>query len=244
MWLVRSSGPSALAKRRTVTQTDRSRSANAAYRPLGLHDVLLERRPRRVGAIHVLREEGRIVALAAVEVRGRLEHHLAHRRVRPAAGGQDVHRPDHVVLVGDPLRGEHGVDDQPRVHHRVDVRGADDPAQQGVLVPDAHVLRAVELAGGVLGADADDRLDRRVALQRLREPPAPVRRQAGDEDASGGHPSHTDRRRPIMSSTSSWMRPRISSAISCSSPRSSSVDSSRRSVRTGGRKRRRNLAGR
>ena len=37
-----------------------------------------------------------------------------------------------------------------------------DPLEQRVLGPDAHVLRARQLAGRVLGADADDHLDVRV----------------------------------------------------------------------------------
>ena len=89
-----------LAKRSTVTVTS------------GV--ALRERRPRRArprrcparsgvrggcGRRIVLGEVRRVVALAAVEVRRGLEHELAHRRVRRRAGGEDVHRPDHVVLV-------------------------------------------------------------------------------------------------------------------------------------------------
>ena len=59
-----------------------------------------------------------------------------------------------------------------------------DPPQQRVLGADADVLGALELARRVLGRDADDHLDRRVALERLGEPAAPEAREAGDEDRS------------------------------------------------------------
>ena len=54
---------------------------------------------RRVRPAHPLAEEGRIVLRGAVEVRRGLEDELAHGESGPAAGGEDVHRPDHVVLV-------------------------------------------------------------------------------------------------------------------------------------------------
>ena len=56
------------------------------------------------GRLHLLGEEARVVALAAVVVRGGLEDELRHRRVRPAAGREDVHRPEHVHLVRDARR--------------------------------------------------------------------------------------------------------------------------------------------
>ena len=87
---------------------------------LGLDDVALDRRARRVRPRHLLGEVRRVVLLAAVVVRRGLEDDLAHGRVRPAAGGEDVHRPDDVVLVGLAAAGHHRVDDQPRVDHGVD----------------------------------------------------------------------------------------------------------------------------
>ena len=214
----------------------------AADRVLGLHDVRLQARARRVRALHRLGEEGRVVALAAVVVRGGLEDDLAHGRVRPAAGREDVHRPDHVDLVRVARRGLDRVHDQPRVDHRVDLGRLHDPPQQRVLGADAHELRALELHRRVLGADPDDRLDALVAPRGPREPPAPERRDAGDEDA--GHPNQTERRWASMSISSSWMRTRISSATVWMSPRSSHGSSPMSSVGTGSRKRILNLAGR
>ena len=209
---------------------------------LGLDDVGLQARARRVRALHRLREERRVVALAAVVVRGGLEDDLAHGRVRPAAGGEDVHRPDHVDLVRVARRGLDRVHDEPRVDHRVDLGRLHDPAQQRVLGADADELRALELERRVLRADADDRLDALVALERLGELAAPERRHAGDEDPA--HPNQTERRWASMSISSSWMRPRISSATVCTRPRSCHGSSPHWSVGMGSRKRILNLAGR
>ena len=80
-----------------------------------------------------------------------------------------------------------GVHDQAAVDDRVDLGRLDDPPQEGVLGSDADELGAVELARRVAVVDADDGLDLLVLLERLGEPAAPVGRQAGDEDAPGGH---------------------------------------------------------
>jgi hypothetical protein len=138
-----------------------------------------------VRALHPLGEEGRVVLLAAVVVRRRLEHDLAHGRVGPRAGGEDVHRPDHVDLVGRARRGGRRVDDQARVDHGVDLRGLHDPPQQRVLGADADELRPLQLQGRVVGRDAHDHLDGRVLLERLGQLAAPEARQARDEDALG-----------------------------------------------------------
>ena len=236
------SGPSALTNRSNVTVTSRVAARERLDGALCLDDVLLDRRARRVRPAHLLGEVRGVVALAAVVVGRGLEHDLADRGVRPAAGREHVHRPDHVVLVRGARGGERGVDDQARVDHGVDVRRPHDPLEQRVLGADAHVLGPGQLAGRVLGADADDHLDVPVQLERLGEPAAPVGRDAGDQDA--GHPSHTDRRLPTMSISSSWMRARISSATSWTSPLSSHGSPPRSSVRTGARKRSLNLAGR
>ena len=199
---------------------------------------------------HRLGEVGGIVALAAVEVRRGLEDELAHRRVRAAQAARMFIVPIDVVLVRGTRRRGGGVDDQARVDHGVDVRRAHDPLEQRVLRPDAHVLRARQLAGRILGADADDHRHGRVALERLRQPAAPVGRQAGDQDPAAAcarlraHPSHTERRRPTMSISSSWIRARMSPATSWTSALSSHGSGPMRSVRTGARKRSLNLAGR
>ena len=172
---VSTSGPRTLAQRRMVVATSGFRCAYSLDGLLGLDDVALEPGTRRVRASHLLGEEGGVVLLGAVVVRGALEHDLAHRRVAPGAGGEDVHRPDHVVLVGE-ARGRHQrVDDQAGVDDRVDLRGPDDPLQQRVLVRDLHVLGPLELAGRRLAVHADDRVDVLEALERLREPSRPSR---------------------------------------------------------------------
>ena len=105
VWLVRS--VRARARWRSAARTRSTpglRSANASTARSASTTSFSSAGPRRMRALHVLREEGRVVALAAVEVRGGLEDHLAHRRVRPAARGEDVHRPDDVVLVRDARR--------------------------------------------------------------------------------------------------------------------------------------------
>jgi hypothetical protein len=43
-----------------------------------------------------------------------------------------------------------------------------------VLCIDPHKFRALELVSRVLDVDADQRLDRRLALERLGEPPTDV----------------------------------------------------------------------
>ena len=88
-----------------------------------------------------------------------------------------------------------GVHDEPRVDHGVDLGGAHDPPDQRVLVRDADELGALELAGRVLGVDADDHVHRGIALERLGEPPTPVGGQPGDEyPAALGHRRHLSRR--------------------------------------------------
>src|SRR3712207_8641456 len=57
------------------------------------------------------------------------------RSVGTAAGGQDVHRPDHVVLVRVARGGDGRVDDQAGVDDGVDLGGVDDAPQQRVLGP-------------------------------------------------------------------------------------------------------------
>ena len=94
---------------------------------LGLDDVALDPRGGRVRAAHGLREEGRVVLGRAVVVRRGLEDEAAHARA--AARGQDVHRPDHVVLVRLARAGGDRVDHQAAVHDCVDLGGLDDPPE-------------------------------------------------------------------------------------------------------------------
>ena len=125
---------------------------------------------------------------AAVEVGRGLEDHLAHRRVRPAAGGEDVHRPDHVVLVG--LRG--------RGRRRSPPPGAcPPPCRSRPPRPRAAAARAgrppsrtrcararpcgSSLSTPITASTSGKR------LERLGEPAAPVGREPGDEDAPRVH---------------------------------------------------------
>jgi hypothetical protein len=96
--------------------------------------------------------------------------------------------------VREPRRGRGRVDHEPRVDHGVDLGRLHDAPQQRVLVADAHVLGALELDRGVVDVDADDRLHRTLALQRLGHPASPVGREAGHEDPARDHPNQIERR--------------------------------------------------
>ena len=87
------------------------------------------------------------------------------------------------------------------------------------------------------------------ALQRLREPRAPVGREPGDEDPVGSarlaHPNHTDLRLATISCRFSWIRARISCATVCTSALSWTASAPPSStVSIGSRKRILNFAGR
>jgi hypothetical protein len=75
-----------------------------AHRALGVDDVALDRRARRVRAVHGLGEEARVVLLGAVVVGAGLEDDLAHGVALAPAGGQHVHRA-HDVVLGEPAAG-------------------------------------------------------------------------------------------------------------------------------------------
>src|SRR5436190_1843932 len=181
------------------------------HRSFRVQDVALDRRVGRMRTAHLLREERWVVLRGAVEVRRGLEHELAYRRFRAAARGQDVHGPDHVVLVGEARTRGRGVDDEPRVDHGVDLCRLHDAPEQRVLGAHAHEFGALELARGVLGVDADDHLHVWIRLERLGEAAAPVGGETGDEYAlAGSHPNHTELRFSSMSKRFSWIRVRMS----------------------------------
>ena len=217
-----------------------------AHGALGVDDVALDRRAGGVRAVHGLGEEGRVVLLGAVVVGAGLEDDLADGVALSPARGEHVHRAHHVVLVGQPRAGDDRVDHQARVDHRVDLGRLHDPADERMRVGHAHVLGAVQLDLRRAAVDADDRLDRRVALERLGQPAAPVRRQPGEQDPLRAHPNQTLRRSPSMSTSSAWMVARISCATVCTRALSSHGSSPKAgsSVGTAGRKRSLNLAGR
>ena len=164
-----------------------------AHGALGLDDVALDRRARRVRAVasSSVKNAGSSCS-AAVVVRAGLEDDLARPACpRPPHAASTFIVPDDVVLVGQARAGDDRVDDQPRVDHGVDLGRLDDAPDQRVRVGDAHVLGALQLDLRRAPVDADDRLDRGVALERLREPAAPVGRQAGEQDPPGAHPNQT-----------------------------------------------------
>ena len=191
--------------------------------PLGLDDVLLDRRLRRPPADHLLGEERGIVVLAAVHVSRGFEDHLADRRLRARARGQDPLRAEHVDLVRSAERRGQRVGDQSRVDDRVDAGRPHDPPQQSVIGVDADELGPLERVLGVGGVDPDDRLELWIGLEQLGQPSAPMAREVRDQDplerggvrfsgaACGVHPSHTLRRWATSSSRFSWIRARISS---------------------------------
>ena len=253
---VSTSGPSTLAQRSDRDGRLRALFGELRDRRLRLPDVALQRRAGRMRAAHLLGEEGRVVAVRSVVERAGLEDELPHRRILARAGGEDVHRPDHVVLVGGARGHPERVDDEPGVDDGVDLGRADDPLDQGVLVRDLHELGALELAARLAAVDPDDRLDLLEALERLGQPPTPVRGEAGDQDAprrgvAGNglgqlrHPNHTDLRLPTISCRSSWMRARTSWATVCTSALSWAASRPPSStVSIGSRNRILNLAGR
>ena len=235
------SGPRPLQKRSVVTVTPGLRSAKprtaSSASTMSRSSRVRGGCGRRMSSVKKLW----VVALAAVVVGARLEDDLLHRRVRAAARGQDVHRPDDVLLVRDPGRGGRRVHDEASVDHGVDLGGVHDPAQQRVMRAHADELGALERAVRVVRGDADDHLHRRVGLQLLREPATPVAGQAGDQDAA--HPSHTDLRSASIAYSSSWIRARTSSATVCTRPLSFHGSSPHWSVGIGSRKRMKNFAG-
>jgi hypothetical protein len=77
-----------------------------------------------------------------------------------------------------------GVDDEEGVEDGVDLRGLHDAGEDGVALVGLDELGALQLDPGLLGVEADDRLDVGVVLDRLSQPPTPEAAQPGDEDAS------------------------------------------------------------
>ena len=114
---------------------------------VGLDDVGLQSRVRLVRAEHLLGEEARVVALAAVVVGAGLEHDLASpaspARRRPRGCSSSRSR---CCSCATRARRGRGVDDQAGVDHGVDLGRVDDPAQQRVLGADADELGALERA--------------------------------------------------------------------------------------------------
>ena len=107
--------------------------------------------------------------------------------------------------------------------------------------PDPHELGALELAVGSSGltpmiASTAGSCSIAWASRPPQYVEMPVTRTL--------HPSHTDRRWETRSTSSSWIRERMSSATVCTSPLSSHGRSPHWSVGIGSRKRMRNLAGR
>ena len=166
-----------------------------------------ERCPRRPGARGVLAEPHRVLRGTAVDHRGGLHDHVAHRRRRRRRRGEQVHRADHVDLVHRPPRHLCRVDHQEGVDDRVDLGGPHDPRQDGVVRVDPHVLGAFQLDGGLGRVQPDDDLDVGVGLECLRHATTPERAEAGHEHATGArlrvrgrvHPNHTERRRRSIS---------------------------------------------
>ena len=76
------SGPEAVGEAQDGDDLVRVALGEGRDGALGLDDVALDRRARRVRPRHLLGEVRRVVLLAAVVVRGGLEDDLAHGRVR------------------------------------------------------------------------------------------------------------------------------------------------------------------
>ena len=168
---------------------------------LDLEQRSLDRRGRGPGARHVFAEAVRVGLARAVDETRALQHDLAHRTPGRARGREQVHRADHVDLVQRATRRARGVDDEVRVHDRVDLRGAHDAGEDRVRRVGAHELGAFERCARIARVDADDDFDVGSLFERLREASAPVRRQSGDERAHAvpAYPNHTLRRLRSMS---------------------------------------------
>ncbi len=149
---------------------------------------MLDRRAPRPGTRHLLTEERRIAGGGSVVVSRGPEDQPAHR-IGPARLEQ-LRRVVQVDLARPASRGEQGIGDQPRVDHGVDPHRLDDPAQLHGRHGGAHEFDAGELVRRVLGVDPDDGVNPPVRLQRLGEPPAQPRGNAGDEDSAGDRRVH------------------------------------------------------
>src|SRR5690606_33535641 len=97
---------------------------------------------------------------------------------------------------------------------RVDPGGPHDARQDRVALVRADVLGALELDGRLVGAEPDDHVDRRVALDGLGHTTAPEGADPGDQHAPAHQPNHTLRRSRSMSWSSCWMAWRIASEVS------------------------------
>ena len=152
---------------------------------LGLDDVALELGPRRVRALHALGEERRVVLLAAVVVCGRLEDELRTGESGPEQAARMFIVP---ITLARGRRARSRWSSRRSAASRPPCRSGR-PERSGAAARAGcrrDVLGALELAGRVLGRDADDHLDGGVPLERLGEPAAPEARQAGDEDPHPG----------------------------------------------------------
>ena len=91
------------------------------------------------------------------------------------------------------------VDDEERVHDRVDLRRLHDAGQDRVVLVAAHVLGPVQLDRRLDAVESDDDIHVVALLECLRDAAAPERAEAGDEDAATHQPNQTDRRWRSMS---------------------------------------------
>ena len=159
---------------------------------LGLEQRALDRRPGRGAAGHGLGEGVGIARAGPVDEARRLHHERSDPAGR-ARRGQQVHRPDDVHVVESGRRAERRVDDQARVHDRVDVGCRHDPVKRRVgVVRDPHEVGPLEGHRRVPGADPDHHLDLRVGLEHLGHPTAPEGVGPGDQDAGGDRSAEPD----------------------------------------------------
>src|SRR5207302_9495517 len=91
------------------------------------------------------------------------------------------------------------VDDEVSVHDRVDLCGADDACDDRVRGVGAHELGAFELDARFVRVETDDDFDVGPAFERLRDAPAPVGGEPGDENTHRNYPNQTERRVRNMS---------------------------------------------
>ena len=138
----------------------------------------LDVRGRRARARHLLAEEVGVGLARAVDEARALEHDLAHGAARRARRREQAHRADDVDLVQRAAAGAGRVDDEVRVHDRVDLGRRDDAGEDRVRRVGAHELGALERDPRIGRVDSDHDLDVGPALELLRDATAPVRATA------------------------------------------------------------------
>ena len=174
-----------LASRRMVTEMSGRRRPEPARVALDVEAVLGKAFPEGTTAAAVLGEHHRVMRVGPVDLRGRLQHDATDRR-RLLAGGEQLHRAEHVdFLQRRPATGSRRERRRRRVHDGVDVAISDHLGDKGIADVGAHELGAAHPAQHVLagrdGVDGDNPIDHRVLRQPGGQIPAEKSARTGDQ---------------------------------------------------------------